>query len=234
MCGGIAMRLLLIVLCLVIMSIFIFFEKKEKYVLAVILKGLASMMFVLLGYYCARVYGDTNFSKMVKTGLILGLIADVLLNLRFVFKQKGKLVFLVGILVFLAGHILYLCALIPTVNNVVIPLVIGIVLTAIIIKWIFTKIEAAMAFKIFGIFYIGAIVIMNCFAFTNLIQDPSNTRYIIFTIGAVSFLISDIVLILNTFGKTSKFSLRITNLSLYYIGQLLIAYSLLLPVIAIS
>lgn len=228
------MKTLFIILCLIIMSVFIYYEKKEKFVIAVILKGLASLMFVLLGYECSKVIGNTEFHKLVKIGLILGLIADILLNLRFVFKAKGKIAFLVGILVFLSGHILYLCALIPTVNNVILPLVIGIVLTAIIIKWIFTQIEAAKAFKIFGIFYIGAIVIMNCFAFANLIQDPSNTRYIIFTIGAVSFLISDIVLILNTFGKTTKFSLRITNLSLYYIGQLLIAYSLLFPIISIA
>lgn len=228
------MKTLFIILCLIIMSVFIYYEKKEKFVIAVVLKGLASLMFVLLGYECSKVIGNTEFHKLVKIGLILGLIADILLNLRFVFKAKGKIVFLVGILVFLSGHILYLCALIPTVNNVILPLVIGIVLTAIIIKWIFTQIEAAKAFKIFGIFYIGAIVIMNCFAFANLLQDPSNTRYIIFTIGAVSFLISDIVLILNTFGKTTKFSLRITNLSLYYIGQLLIAYSLLFPIISIA
>lgn len=228
------MKTLLTVLCLIIMSVFIYFEKKEKYVLAVILKGLASLMFVLLGYWCASTLPNSDFTKFVKIGLILGLIADVMLNLRFVFKTKGKIVFLVGILVFLSGHILYLCALIPTVNNIVLPLVIGVILTAIIIKWIFTQIEAAKAFKIFGIFYIGAIVIMNCFAVTNLIQDPSNLRYIIFTIGAVSFLISDIVLILNTFGKTSKFSLRITNLSLYYVGQLLIAFSLMFPILTIA
>ena len=228
------MKTLLTVLCLIIMSVFIYFEKKEKYVLAVILKGLASLMFVLLGYWCSSTLPSSDFTKFVKIGLILGLIADVMLNLRFVFKTKGKIVFLVGILVFLSGHILYLCALIPTVNNIVLPLVIGVILTAIIIKWIFTQIEAAKAFKIFGIFYIGAIVIMNCFAVTNLIQDPSNLRYIIFTIGAVSFLISDIVLILNTFGKTSKFSLRITNLSLYYVGQLLIAFSLMFPILTIA
>ena len=40
------------------------------------------------------------------------------------------------------------------------------------------------------------------------------------------FLISDIVLILNTFGPETKTSLRITNIVLYYIGQLLIALSL--------
>lgn len=228
------MKTLLTILCLIIMSVFIYFEKKEKYVIAVILKGLASLMFVLLGFWCASNLGESEFSKFVKIGLILGLIADVMLNLRFVFKKKGKIVFLVGILVFLSGHVLYLCALIPTVNNIVLPLVVGVVLTAIIIKWIFTQIEAQKAFKIFGIFYIGAIVIMNCFAIANLLQDPTNTRYIIFVIGAISFLISDIVLILNTFGKTSKFSLRITNLSLYYVGQLLIAFSLMFPIITIA
>ena len=45
-------------------------------------------------------------------------------------------------------------------------------------------------------------------------------------LGAMFFLISDIVLILNTFGKNPKFRNRIINLSMYYIGQLLIAFSL--------
>ena len=225
---------LLSALCLFIMSVFIYFEKKEKYTLAVVLKGLASLMFVLLGFWCAKRTGNNDFSKTVKVGLILGLVADILLNLRFVFKEKGKIVFLVGILVFLSGHIVYLCALVPTVNNVVIPTVIGVILTAITIKWIFTQIEAAKAFKIFGIFYIGAIVIMNCFAIANLLNDPSNTRYMIFVAGAILFLISDIVLILNTFGKTSKFSLRVTNLSLYYVGQLLIALSMFYPILSVE
>ena len=40
------------------------------------------------------------------------------------------------------------------------------------------------------------------------------------------FLVSDIVLILNTFGSEFKQNLRNTNISLYYAGQLLIAFSL--------
>ena len=218
-------KIALIIACLLIMSIFIYFEKKEKYVLAVVLKGLASLMFVLLGMVCSIQVFDYQFINRVQIGLILGLIADVLLNLRFVFKKFGKIVFLIGILVFLSGHILYLCALVPMCNNIVLPIVVGIVLTAIILKWIFSRIEAQKAFKIFGVFYIGAIVIMNAMAVSNLISDPIKPN-IIFLIGAISFLISDIVLILNTFGKESKFSLRITNLSLYYVGQLLIALSL--------
>ena len=48
----------------------------------------------------------------------------------------------------------------------------------------------------------------------------------IFAVGAILFLVSDIVLILNTFGRETKQSLRVTNISLYYAGQILIALSL--------
>lgn len=228
------MKLFFLLACLAVMAVYIYVEGLEKWTAAVILKGCASLLFVLLGFECSKVFANTQFCKMVRIGLVLGLIADILLNLRFVFKAKGKIVFLVGILVFLAGHVLYLCALVPTVNNVLIPIIVGVILSALLLKWIFTKIEAEKAFKIFGVFYIGVIVIMNCFAFANLAQDITNTRYIVFTIGAVLFLASDIVLILNTFGKESKRSLRITNLVLYYLGQILIAFSMMLPVLTIA
>ncbi|MBR3363810.1 MAG: hypothetical protein IKG53_02935, partial [Solobacterium sp.] len=104
--------------------------------------------------------------------------------------------------------------------------IIALVLTALLMKWIFTKIEAKRAFKIFGIFYIGAIVLLNVVAIGNLIFEPDTFR-MIFAAGALLFLISDIVLILNTFGPEQKFVLRVTNLSLYYLGQILIALSLM-------
>ena len=50
----------------------------------------------------------------------------------------------------------------------------------------------------------------------------------VFAAGAVLFLVSDVVLILNTFGKEFRQSLRNTNIALYYAGQLLIAFSLTL------
>ena len=211
------------ILCLVLACLFIMEENKEKYVAAVVLKGLASLCFVIVG---AMTGDGSHLAKLVLAGLILGCIADILLNLRWVFKEKGKLIFLVGILVFLSGHIVYLAAILPMAQSLVSCFVIGIILTAGLMKWIFTKITAEKAFKIFGVFYIGAIVLMNCVAISNLITVPSAFTAL-FAAGAVLFLISDIVLILNTFGPESKFSLRITNLSLYYLGQLLIALSLM-------
>ncbi len=214
---------LLIPLCLAFACIFLWQEKKKKYVPAVVLKGLASLCFVILGVSCSS---GTHTAKLIVAGLILGCIADVLLNLRFVFKKQGQPVFLLGILVFLSGHILYLAAVLPQVKHRLLFLLLGVVLTALLMVWIFRRITAKKAFKIFGVVYIGAIVLLNCVAIGNLLAAPSAFSTL-FAAGALFFLVSDVVLILNTFGSESRQSLRVTNIGLYYIGQLLIACSLL-------
>ena len=213
----------LIPFCLILAGLFLRTENQEKYVTAVVLKGLASLCFVILGLLASP---GTHMAKMIVTGLILGCIADVMLNLRWVFKAKGQLIFLVGILVFLSGHIFYLAAVLPLCSSKLLCILVGVVLTALLMMWIFKQITAKIAFKIFGVFYIGAIMVLNCVAIGNLISAPSSFTGI-FAAGAVLFLISDIVLILNTFGSETKMSLRITNIVLYYIGQLLIALSLM-------
>ena len=211
------------ILCLCLAALFMWTEKKENYMGAVILKGLASLCFVLVGVMAGN---GGQLAKLIVTGLLLGCIADVLLNLRWVFPKKGQLLFLVGILVFLGGHVVYLAAVLPMADNWAVCVVVGVVLTALLMKWIFSIITAKKAFKIFGVFYLGAIMLLNCVAVSNLMTAPSAFTGL-FAAGALLFLISDIVLILNTFGQKSKFSLRVTNLSLYYIGQLLIAWSML-------
>ena len=142
-----------------------------------------------------------------------------------VFKEKGQLIFLVGILVFLTGHIMYLAAVFPLCSHKVACIVIGIILTALLMIWIFKRITAKMAFKIFGVVYIGAIVLLNCVAIGNLISVQSSFNGM-FSAGALLFLVSDIVLILNTFGSEYKQSMRNNNITMYYAGQLLIALSL--------
>ena len=217
--------ILLCILGMAIQAAFIAVEHKEKYVGAVCLKGSASLVFIIIGLIAFAAAGDKSFAKPVLIGLILGGVGDVLLNLRFVFEKIGQKIFLVGIAAFLAGHILYLVALIPQSENLLVCIIIGIVVAAAILTYIFKTMEVKLAFKIFGIFYIGAVVLMTAVAIGNLIAAPSTARWL-YAIGAVLFTVSDVVLIFNTFGSETKFSLRITNLSLYYLGQLLIANSL--------
>ena len=126
---------------------------------------------------------------------------------------------------FLTGHILYLCAIVPLSRNLTVCLIAGVVLAAALLTWIFRTLTVKLAFKIFGVLYIGAIVLMTAVAIGNVVTAPGTAAWM-HAVGAVLFTLSDIVLIFNTFGKEQKFSLRITNLSLYYLGQLLIAASL--------
>jgi len=212
----------LMIICAALAALFLRAESREQYVKAVVLKGLASLCFVAIGAFCSP---WTHVATMIVAGLIIGSTADVLLNLRMVFEKKGQMIFLVGILVFLTGHIMYLAAVFPLCAHKLICVIVGLVLTALLMMWIFKRITAKPAFKIFGVVYIGAIMLLNCVAIGNLISDPSSFNAV-FAAGAVLFLISDIVLILNTFGSEFKQSLRNTNISLYYIGQLLIALSL--------
>ena len=212
----------LVVLCAILAALFLKKEAAGEYVPAVILKGLASLCFVAIGAFCSP---WNHVATLIVAGLIIGSTADVLLNLRMVFEKKGQAIFLVGILVFLTGHILYLAAILPLCSYKAACIIIGIILTALLMVWIFKRVTAKPAFKIFGVVYIGAIMLLNCVAIGNVIAAPSPFN-IMFAVGAVFFLVSDIVLILNTFGSEFKQSLRNTNISLYYIGQILIALSL--------
>ena len=212
----------LIPLCLCLAAVFLWQESKRNYVPAVILKGLASACFVILGFLLSD---GSRVTGLITTGLLLGCVADVLLNLRMVFPKKGQLIFLVGILVFLSGHIFYLVAILQGAAYWWICVIAGVILTALLMVWIFRQITAKKAFKIFGVVYIGAVVLLNCVAVGNLIASPSAFTAV-FAAGSLLFLISDIVLILNTFGKETRQSLRVTNITLYYVGQLLIALSL--------
>lgn len=218
--------ILLALVGMVIQGIFIAVEHKEKYVPAVILKGSAALIFCVIGT-AALVSAAVNqsFAKRIVTGLFCGMLGDVLLNLRFVFPKNGQKIFLLGVVAFLTGHILYLCAIVPLSQNLIPCLVVGVILAAALLTWIFKTLTVKLAFKIFGVLYIGAIVLMTAVAIGNVLTAPGTAAWM-HAVGAVLFTLSDIVLIFNTFGKEQKFSLRITNLSLYYIGQLMIACSL--------
>lgn len=215
----------LIVAGIILQGVFIVNEHKEKYVLADILKGSASLMFVIIGFLGYFTVTSDSLGKMIAIGLIFGMVGDVLLNLRFVLKENGQKAFLIGILAFLIGHILYLCALIPISVNTWVCVAVGAVIAAALLAYIFKTMEVKIAFKIFGVFYLGAVIIMTAIAI-GVAASTGGCHDVTYAIGAVLFTASDIVLIFNTFSGVTKFSLRITNLSLYYLGQLLIAGSL--------
>ena len=101
----------------------------------------------------------------------------------------------------------------------------GVIAAAALLTYIFKTMEVKLSFKIFGVVFLTAVIVMCCIGCGIAIFNPG-THSIIYAIGAVLFTASDIVLIFNTFSGVTRFSLRITNLSLYYLGQMLIAICL--------
>ena len=217
--------LLLAIIGIMLQAFFIIVEHKKKYLAALLLKTSASIIFVIISLITSKYCQNPLVSKYIVLGLCFGALGDFFLNLRFVLDKIGSKIFLIGILIFFTGHLMYLVPLYNLSSNTLLSIIIGIIASALLLIWIFKQIEAKMAFKIFGIFYIGAVTLMTCFALINFINNISLFTFL-YALGALLFLISDIVLILNTFTKKTRFSMRITNLSLYYIGQLLIAISL--------
>lgn len=212
----------------ILQGIFIAVEHQEKYVAADILKGLAAACFVTIGVFGYLTKTTDSFGMKLMIGLIFGMVGDILLNLRFVVgEEKGQKVFLLGIVSFLVGHILYLAALIPLTTHVGACVGAGAILAAVLLAYIFKTMDVKLAFKIFGVFYLGAVIIMTVMAIDVAIV-MQNIRSVEYAIGAVLFTLSDIVLIFNTFSGKTRFSMRITNLTLYYIGQMMIAFCLFL------
>lgn len=186
------------------------------------LKGLASLFFVCIGIICASKTNYCNYDKLVIAGLILGLFGDVFLNLRHVLKGIGDKIFLAGVAAFLLGHIAYLVAVLSSTKHLVLDIVVGALVAAVILFYIFRTMDVKPAFKIFGIFYLGAIIIMTVMAIDAAVYRPV-TKCLLFAFGAVLFTGSDLILIFNTFSGNETFPRRIANLSLYYIAQICIA-----------
>lgn len=226
------LRLILIgVVGILVQIAFIIVENKKKWVPAVCLKGLASVIFVLFGWYAGTMCGafegaeGPSIARFILIGLILGAVGDILLNLRFCLK-KGQIAFLAGIAAFLAGHIFYILYAAKQIENVPIYVGIGIILAAILLVFIFANLKGIKpAFKAFGAVYIGIVSVMAVCA-AGCIREFQTVPNILFGIGALLFLVSDIVMVFNTFGKTQRLSLRATNLLLYYLGQLMIGATL--------
>lgn len=220
--------LLLGIMGVAIQVAFIIIEQKEKFKLALVLKTVASTVFILAGFYCMQRCDDSSRAKLVVAGLIFGGVGDFFLNLQFIVKKElAQKIFLVGGVAFLMGHELYLISLIPYIQNgLLISLLITVVITGVGMLWVYSRTVVTLGLKIFGIVYIGTVVFLSVASMVRYLTLPVSFASLIFSIGAILFTISDIVLIFYMFGENKPW-MRTVNLLFYYVAQLVIASSLL-------
>ena len=142
---------------------------------------------------------------------------------------KSMKIFAVGILAFLSGHFLYIAALIGRSPAIILPALIATaVLSALAIPPLMKRITAPSAgLKIFGYVYLVVVIAMFSCAAALLVTLGAGALTLVFTLGALLFVVSDFIMIYYSFGKKIK-PLRAINLLCYYIGQLMIAVCILL------
>ena len=180
---------------------FIKTEYAGKMAKATLLKGIASFFFVVLGIVCYAAQ-KTDFGRLVLIGLILA---------------------------FLSGHFLYIAALIGRSPAIILPALIATaVLSALAIPPLMKRITAPSAgLKIFGYVYLVVVIAMFSCAAALLVTLGAGALTLVFTLGALLFVVSDFIMIYYSFGKKIK-PLRAINLLCYYVGQLMIAVCILL------
>lgn len=210
-------------------TIFIIFEYRKEWTRALLLKTAASLLFLTVGLFAYEKAANLPYARLVFAGLALGAAGDVCLNLRHLCKNKSKLVFMLGIAAFLLGHIFYVAALAAQLPRALIYAVpaCAIVGTAVIV-FVLRRVQVEGTLRTFGVIYLAVVMFMACLAVTVFVLEPASPAHLLFALGGLLFAASDMLLVLGQFGKRAYPSFRAMNLSLYYVGQILIALTIAL------
>ena len=197
-------------------------ERKKQFLSALMFKALSSLIFVLCGYF--RSVNHIGIFSPVFIGLCFGAIGDVLLNLCLVLKNNKQIFFVTGACSFLLGHIFYLVKLLSELKYIFFAVIIATVITGILIRNCYSKVRLGFKSKMIGLIYVVMIIFIASSGTVNMIFLPGKQNFL-FGIGAILFMISDFILIIDKFIE-SKDVYKVCNLLFYYTGQLMIAFSI--------
>lgn len=169
------------------------------------------------------------FGVLIIMGGALGLSGDVALDLKYVYVKDEHPHLIAGFLFFLVGHIFYNAAIIDFAAiewwRVLICCVISIVLSFITVQsGKLMQIEYGK-YKLIALLYGLSLVMTTCTSVMAYITTKS-TAMIVLAVGAVMFLISDLILSTIYFKKDSVKPVPVClNHIFYYGGQIVIAAS---------
>ena len=220
-----------------LMLFWFLFEKVKAYsIKEVCLKATTSVLFIALAVYSLRQRTDLRaFPYFAIMALVCGLIGDIALDLKYVYKEKDFEYTLAGFIAFGVGHILYVTGMFlefyrgQSVLYIIIPLAIGVLMGPVTL--LVGKLSNCEYGKIKPVAFIYAILLFSTVAtgFSLwMMSGFANTGILMFFIGGVLFAVSDLILNLTYFaeGHEQPFDL-ISNSVTYYAAQFIIAFSIL-------
>lgn len=169
---------------------------------------------------------------LITMGAFFGLVGDILLDLKCVYKEESNFFLMSGFSSFLLGHIAYTASLIFSGNlfsrKIMLLILVGI---SVIIGAISVNIESILKVK-FGKYkpivavYSGIIFFAVNVSILNIFTNGFHAENILIYLGLLIILGSDAILNSTYFGEGKNRKIDIVlNHVLYYIGQYLIALS---------
>lgn len=202
----------------------------------VIIKGFASLCFIFTGLFSfvGNPECPSYMGAFTVVGACFGLIGDIVLDLKYVYKKDADKYLNTGFLSFLIGHLFYSASIIYGYGFKLYPVLFGVLCfgCGIVFALLAEKVMKLNygKFKLVTIMYTSVINTTFGLSFAYMVAEPS-AHTIIFTIGMFLFFVSDGILSRTYFSINEKDHHSrpavILNHSSYFIAQYLIAISLI-------
>lgn len=215
----------------VALTLFLIARDRNGSVKALLLKSTTSFLFISVAFASFMVnsgQGVATFFALIMMGLICGLIGDIVLDLKIMYKESSSLYQHGGMVAFLVGHLFYLAALIIYFGFNWMPLVIAVVLAILITlvsKFILKFNFAEHTIDTYAYtFFLSYMMTQACYA---AITRDFTACTILLAAGAILFLLSDLVLVMTYYDNKDSKPFIVVNHVLYYAAQFTIALSVL-------
>ncbi len=187
----------------------------------ILLKGIASAGFVIIGainliYAISDKTKKTVFPSLIFAGLFSSMLGDIIISFNFI----------IGALIFALGHVLYFiafCKLNRFENRDTIPsMIIFIGAAALLTLTPYFDFGGNLMLGV-CVFYSLIISLMAGKAISAFLKERS-LLHLVILIGAVLFFFSDVMLVFNVFGGAPKIADTLCLFS-YWPGQTILAFS---------
>lgn len=219
------------ILAVVFAAIFTVRRSVKTDAVSLLLKAVASLCFILLGF-AGKMFGSSTsaVTLFILAGLVCGLVGDIFLDLKFVYPQDETIHTFSGFGAFILGHLFYMLYLFLFMNvqTTLLLISIGVGILAGILIYATPKLMKLDygKYRLISSCYAALLVFVTVYALLLEIAGGHSLSRLLFGIGLVLFLISDLILSQIYFGANKNTTLnKALNHATYYAGQILIAMS---------
>ena len=217
---------------------FIFCLKRGKgfSISNLMLKSVSSLCYLLTAVFALISNASANvYGSLIIFGGALGLVGDILLDLKGIYNKDEATYLKGGFIFFLVGHVFYSGAILYSAH---LKYWVVLICAAFSVLFSYGNLLSAKFTKVHFGAYRGIVFIYSIFlAFTMSLSIAAAIvshfakGYVVLALGAILFTLSDAILSNTFFGRNKdSFMYFFTNHLSYYAGQYLIAASILFMV----